>query len=137
MLDNRTFLISSFALVLLSAGVWFSRSHVAVAAAATAASGVTSTGSAPGASASAVVPAAQSVTVLPVQRRDVPVIVEAPGTVVPLQTVELRAQVSGVVREVLVREGQAVRRGEPLFQLDDRNERANLDKARAQLLRVP
>jgi RND family efflux transporter MFP subunit len=135
MLDNRTFLISSFALVLLSAGVWFSRSHVAVAAAATAASGVTSTGSAPGASASAVVPAAQSVTVLPVQRRDVPVIVEAPGTVVPLQTVELRAQVSGVVREVLVREGQAVRRGEPLFQLDDRNERANLDKARAQLLR--
>ena len=83
-------------------------------------------------------PSAPAVPVCPratVQRRDVPVIVEAPGTVVPLQTVELRAQVSGVVREVLVREGQAVRRGEPLFQLDDRNERANLDKARAQLLR--
>ena len=132
MLDKKSLLISGVALVILSAGVWYSRSHVAVAtAAAAAASGAALSGTV----ASAPAPAAQSVTVQQVQRRDVPVTVEAPGTVVPLQTVELRAQVSGVVREVLVREGQAVRRGEPLFQLDDRNERANLDKARAQLLR--
>lgn len=78
---------------------------------------------------------AQVVSVHTVQRRDVPVNVEVAGTVVPLQSVELRAQISAVVRDISVREGQFVRRGDLLFTLDDRNERANLDKARAQLLR--
>lgn len=79
--------------------------------------------------------AAQSVSVYLVQRRDAPVNVEVAGTVVPLNTVEVRPQVSSTVLKVAVKEGQSVRRGDLLFVLDDRNERANLDKARAQLQR--
>jgi len=43
--------------------------------------------------------------------------------------------VSGSVSEVVVREGQFVRRGDLLFRLDDRAHRADLERARAQLLR--
>lgn len=77
----------------------------------------------------------QTVSVVPAQQRDVPVTVEAAGTVVALNSVELRPQVSSTVRQIAVREGQSVRKGDLLFSFDDRADRANLDKARAQLLR--
>lgn len=79
--------------------------------------------------------AAQTVSVFAAQQRDVPVTVESAGTVVALDSVDVRAQVTGTVAEVLVKEGQFVRRGQPLFKLDDRADRANLERARAQLLR--
>jgi RND family efflux transporter MFP subunit len=69
------------------------------------------------------------------QQRDVPITVEAAGTVVSLDSVDLRPQVSGTIAEVVVREGQFVRRGDVLFRLDDRADRANLERAKAQLLR--
>lgn len=78
---------------------------------------------------------AQTVSVIAALQRDLPVIVEAAGTVVSLDTVDVRAQVAGSVSEVVVREGQFVRRGDLLFRLDDRADRANLERARAQLLR--
>lgn len=142
---QKTVLISGVAVAILSVALWYSRTTTNTTAPTTertvertteraAERGTASAVAASGAAAATAAPA-QSVTVEQVQRRDMPVSVEVPGTVVALQTVELRAQVSGVVREVLVQEGEAVRRGQPLFQLDDRNERANLDKARAQLLR--
>lgn len=77
----------------------------------------------------------QTVSVVAAQQRDVPVVVEAAGTVVSLDTVEVRPQVSGSVSEVVVREGRFVGRGEVLFRLDDRAHRADLERARAQLLR--
>ena len=40
---------------------------------------------------------------------------------------------TGIVTEVNVEEGQPIKRGAVLFKLDDRADRANLDKARAQL----
>jgi len=43
--------------------------------------------------------------------------VAAPGESVPLQQVEIRSQVSGKVEKVYVAEGQLVRRGQPLIQL--------------------
>jgi membrane fusion protein, multidrug efflux system len=89
---------------------------------------------APEAAASAPKPA-QVVTLATVQRRDMPVSVEAAGTVVPLNTVDLRPQISSMVRQVVVKEGQMVRQGDLLFRFDDRTEQANLDKARAQLAR--
>jgi RND family efflux transporter MFP subunit len=89
----------------------------------------------PAAAASAARAGAQTVSVIAAQQRDMPVVVEAAGTVVSLDTVDIRAQVSGSVAEVVVREGQFVRRGDVLFRLDDRADRANLEKARAQLLR--
>jgi RND family efflux transporter MFP subunit len=78
---------------------------------------------------------AQTVSVFVAQQRDLPVTVEAAGTVVSLDTVDVRAQVAGTVAEVVVREGQFVQRGQTLFRLDDRADRANLERARAQLLR--
>jgi multidrug efflux pump subunit AcrA (membrane-fusion protein) len=69
------------------------------------------------------------------QQRDVPVTIEAAGTIVSLNTVDVRPQVTGTVAEVAVREGQFVRAGDLLFRLDDRADRANVDKARAQLSR--
>lgn len=64
---------------------------------------------------------------------DVPVRLATTGTVSPLQSVEVRAQLSATIRAVHVREGQTVRAGERLFTLDTRNEEANLHKAEAQL----
>lgn len=75
----------------------------------------------------------QTVGVAVAQQRDVPVSIEAAGSVVALDSVEIRPQTTGIVTEVAVTEGQSVKRGDLLFKLDDRAERANLEKARAQL----
>jgi RND family efflux transporter MFP subunit len=47
------------------------------------------------------------------------------------QSVELRARVTGQVTQVLFRDGQAVREGQPLFIIDPRPYKAALDQARA------
>jgi RND family efflux transporter MFP subunit len=62
---------------------------------------------------------------------DVPVRLSANGTVTPLQSVDLRAQISAVIRAVHIKEGQFVKRGERLFSLDARTEDANLGKTEA------
>jgi membrane fusion protein, multidrug efflux system len=72
------------------------------------------------------------VTIATAMRQDVPVTVEVNGSVVSLNSVDVRAQVSNIVKKVHVTEGQFVRAGEPLFSLDDRADRANLEKAKAQ-----
>jgi multidrug efflux system membrane fusion protein len=51
---------------------------------------------------------------------DLPIIIEALGTVKPAATVTVRPQVSGVITEVMFREGQTVQRGQPLVQIDPR-----------------
>ncbi|MRV74407.1 efflux RND transporter periplasmic adaptor subunit [Duganella sp. FT92W] len=69
------------------------------------------------------------------QQQDVAVEIQANGTVVPLSTVEIRPQVSRVVRQVHVKEGQNVAAGALLFTLDNRAEQAALDQAQARLVR--
>lgn len=76
-----------------------------------------------------------TVNVVPAVKQDVPIELLANGTVVPLNTVELRPQTTSLLKSVHIKEGQFVRAGELLFALDDRNDRANLDKANAQLAR--
>jgi RND family efflux transporter MFP subunit len=73
------------------------------------------------------------VTVAAVERRDVPVRLRSNGTVVALQSVDIRAQITSTVREVHIREGQSVAKGELLFTLDARAEEANLKKSEAQV----
>ncbi len=77
--------------------------------------------------------AATPVTVATVERRDVPVKLRANGTVTALQSVDIRAQITSTVREVHIREGQTVAKGDLLVSLDDRAEAANLKKAEAQV----
>jgi RND family efflux transporter MFP subunit len=80
-------------------------------------------------------PPAQNVSVMQVKQADVPLTVEASGTVTALQSVDLRAQTTSTVAQVLVKDGQTVKKGELLFRFDDRADRAALEKARAQLAR--
>jgi RND family efflux transporter MFP subunit len=75
--------------------------------------------------------AAVSVTVAPVERRDVPILETAVGNVQALQNVTLRSQIDGVLTRVSVREGQRVDHGELLAVLDDRVQSAALNQARA------
>lgn len=76
-----------------------------------------------------------TVNVVPAMKQDVPIELLASGTVVPLRTVEIRPQTTSLLKSVHIKEGQFARAGELLFTLDDRNDRANLDKANAQLAR--
>jgi multidrug efflux pump subunit AcrA (membrane-fusion protein) len=80
-------------------------------------------------------PAVTTVATAIVQQGDVPLEVNANGNVVAMQTVEVRPQVSSTVRAVHIKEGQSVKPGDLLFSLDTRMDEANLDKARAQLMR--
>jgi len=68
-----------------------------------------------------------------VQSRDVPVKLTANGSVVAVQSVDLRSQVTSTVREIHIKEGQFVKAGELLVSLDSRAEEANLRKAEAQV----
>lgn len=78
---------------------------------------------------------ATAVTVFTALAQDVPMTVEMNGSVVSLSSVDVRSQVSNIIEKVHVKEGQLVTRGQLLFTLDGRADRANLDKARAQLAR--
>ena len=74
-----------------------------------------------------------SVTVVRAQQRDFDVQLDATGTVSALSSVELRPQVSSVIRQVHIREGDFVKKGQLLFTLDVRADDANVSKAQAQL----
>jgi membrane fusion protein, multidrug efflux system len=80
-------------------------------------------------------PEAAPVTVASVARQDIPVEVSAIGHVEPFTTVEVKARVGGQVTRVGFREGQNVRKGDVLFQIDPRPYQAALAQARAQLER--
>ena len=60
------------------------------------------------------------VTVAPVEERSVPQEISAIGTVTPIQTVAVRAQVSGTLLKVAFQEGDEVRSGQLLFRIDPR-----------------
>lgn len=75
------------------------------------------------------------VTVAAVERRDVPIVVEATGSAEPLQTVEVEAQVGGILNSVEFTEGGEVHEGQVLFQLDPRPYRAVLAQAEGVLAR--
>ncbi|WP_307643892.1 efflux RND transporter periplasmic adaptor subunit [Variovorax boronicumulans] len=72
------------------------------------------------------------VTLATAEKQDVPVTVQVNGSVVSLNSVDLRPQVTNTVSAVHVKEGQFVKAGQLLFSLDDRNDQANLARARAQ-----
>jgi multidrug efflux system membrane fusion protein len=65
----------------------------------------------------------------------VPLMLEALGTVTPLATVTVRPQVSGVIQTVAFSEGQMVKKGELLAQIDPRPFQLALQQAQAALQR--
>lgn len=80
---------------------------------------------------------------------DVPIVVEALGTVTPVSTITVKPQVSGYIKRILYTEGQMVKEGQPLALIDPRlyaaqriqnegalrRDMAQLENARIQLAR--
>jgi len=62
---------------------------------------------------------------------DVPVYVEGLGTVQAFNTVSIKSRVDGQITKVLFKEGQEVKAGDPLFQIDPRPFEAALQQAQA------
>jgi len=75
------------------------------------------------------------VTTATVTRKDVPVILEGLGTVTPLATVTQKSQVDGRLESVLFKEGQAVKKGDVIAQVDARPFAIQLHTAEASLFR--
>ena len=67
--------------------------------------------------------------------QDVPIILRGLGTVTAFNSVALRSRVEGAITQVNFREGQVVRAGDLLIQLDPRPYQAALDQAQANLTR--
>jgi multidrug efflux system membrane fusion protein len=76
-----------------------------------------------------------SVTVAVAEQREVPFALVSTGTIEPLQTAAVGAQVGGVVTRVAFHEGDEVRAGQVLFELDRRPFRAAYEQALAALAR--
>jgi multidrug efflux system membrane fusion protein len=67
--------------------------------------------------------------------KPMPVLIEAVGSVEPEHSVQVRAQVSGVLQSVLFKEGDLVKAGQQLFQIDPRTFEALYRQSQAQLAR--
>jgi RND family efflux transporter MFP subunit len=73
----------------------------------------------------------QTITSVVVEKRDVPLVIEATGTIVSNSIVDIRPMVTNTVSKIHIKDGQEVKEGQLLFTLDDRNDRANYEKLKA------
>jgi multidrug efflux system membrane fusion protein len=77
--------------------------------------------------------APMAVNVAKVDKGDVQVVLNALGTVTPLQTVTVLTQISGILQQIGFQEGQMVKAGDFLAQVDPRPYQAALEQARGTL----
>jgi membrane fusion protein, multidrug efflux system len=66
-------------------------------------------------------------------QRDMPILINALGTVQSIQTVNVQSRVSGQIMQAFFKQGELVKAGDPLFLIDPRPYQAALDQAQAQL----
>jgi multidrug efflux system membrane fusion protein len=85
--------------------------------------------------AQAAAPRAISVATAQVLRQDVPVYLSGLGAVTAFNTANIKSRVDGQIMKVNVREGQNVKQGELLIELDSRPFQVQLDQMQAQLSR--
>lgn len=78
-------------------------------------------------------PTAVVATTVHARRQDVPDYLSAIGTVTARQTVTVRTRIDGQLEKIDFHEGQDVKAGQLLAQLDPRTQQAQLDEAKAQL----
>ncbi|QVQ27072.1 efflux RND transporter periplasmic adaptor subunit [Achromobacter deleyi] len=86
--------------------------------------------------ASAVVVPPMKVIVATIGRQPVDLNVDLPGRIEPIRTAEVRARVDGIVEKLLYNEGSDVQAGDPLFQIDPSDYKAQLAQANAMLQRA-
>lgn len=73
----------------------------------------------------------QTITSIVVEKKDVPLIIEATGTIVSNSIVDIRPMVTNTVTKIHIKDGQDVTEGQLLFSLDDRNDKANYQRLKA------
>lgn len=73
-----------------------------------------------------------TVTVAPVEQKEIVERDEFTGRIEPVQTVEIRPRVSGYIQEVKFQSGQLVKKGDLLFQIDPRWHQAAFDQRQAE-----
>ena len=75
----------------------------------------------------------QTVRVAPVITGDMPLTIDALGTVTPFETVTIRTQIAGTLQNVGFTEGQTIKQGDFIAQIDPRPYEAALAQAQGQL----
>src|SRR3984957_7927102 len=75
------------------------------------------------------------VQVVQVQQKTMPIYLTQLGTVTAYNTVTIKSRVDGQLMTVNVREGQSVRKGDLLVQIDPKPYQAALDQAQGQLVK--
>ena len=73
----------------------------------------------------------QVITSVVVEKKDIPLIIEATGTTVSNSIVDIRPMVTNTVSKIHIKDGEEVKEGQLLFTLDDRNDKANYEKLKA------
>lgn len=73
------------------------------------------------------------VVIAEAEQRDVPIFIESIGNAYSLQTVQIRPQVGGIILKAFVEQGQYVKKDDPLYQIDPRPFKDNLDVSKATL----
>ena len=68
-----------------------------------------------------------------VTQRDMPILINAIGTVQSIQAVNVQSRVNGQIMQAFFKQGELVKAGDPLFLIDPRPYQASLDQAQAQL----
>jgi len=145
---SRTWIIAAIVIVLAGAG-WYWHGHrkaareasAASAGAASSAAGMGAGRRGPGGASGAGGPGGPGaqqrspVVVNTVTRRNMDVVLNGLGNVTPVANVTVRVQVSGPLLKVLFKEGQMVKAGDVLAEIDPRPFQATLDQAVGQLAR--
>lgn len=119
------------AVVLAGGGLWWWKSHGA-------GEGAASTAAPPGGGRGGRFGGGsrvQPVSVEAAQRKDMRVLVSAIGTITASNTAVVQAQVSGVLQNLMFKEGQQVKAGQQLAQIDPRAFQAAVAQAEGQLAR--
>jgi multidrug efflux system membrane fusion protein len=83
----------------------------------------------------AAAPRAVSVAVAPVLKQDVPVYLSGLGTVTAFNTANIKSRVDGQIMSVNFREGQEVREGDLLIEIDSRPYQVQVEQLQAQLFK--
>ncbi|KML51026.1 RND transporter MFP subunit [Burkholderia cepacia] len=131
---RRTLLVGTIAVVVIGGLLWWhpwNRTPAATPGAGSAAQGASSGGagrhSRGGPAAMANIP--QPVSVATATQGEMPIVLSALGTVTPLANVTVKTQLSGYLQSVSFQEGQIVKKGDVLAQVDPRPYQVSLENA--------
>lgn len=73
----------------------------------------------------------QTITSIVTEKKDIPLVIEATGTIVSNSIVDIRPMVTNKVEKIHIKDGQEVKAGDLLFTLDNRTDTANYERLKA------